>query len=195
MILTLITGPAEEPVSLSEAKAQVRVTHDLEDELIAGKARTARSWVETFTNRALVTQTWELRLPGFPACGAAIELPRPPLASVTSVTYVDEAGVTQTWSPAKYQVLKPAGDHADRGRILPAYGETYPTARGDEESVIVRFVAGYGAAGDVPQALKDALLLKLGDLYTRRESGLAGTIFAETRAAEQLLWPFRSVDF
>ena len=195
MILALITGPAEEPVSLSEAKAQVRVTHDLEDELIAGKARSARSWVESFTNRALVTQTWELRLPGFPPCGAAIELPRPPLASVTSVTYVDVAGAAQTWAPAKYQVLRPAGDHADRGRIVPAYGETYPTARGDEESVVVRFVCGYGAAGAVPQALKDAVLLKLGDLYTRRESGLAGAIFAETRAAEQLLWPFRSVDF
>ncbi len=90
MGLKLITGPTEEPVSLAEAKAQLREKTTDNDTEITSLIPRARQYVEDFTHRALITQTWELALDAFPAW--AICVPKAPLASVTSIQYVDVDG-------------------------------------------------------------------------------------------------------
>jgi uncharacterized phiE125 gp8 family phage protein len=107
-----------------------------------------------------------------------IDMPFPPLVSVTSVKYVDTTGVTQTWDPTLYQVSAPSGPRAERGRVQPAYGQAWPVTRDQMDAVIVRFTCGYGADGDtVPQMLRRAILLIAGDWYQSRE----GTIVSDTR--------------
>ena len=82
---TLKTPPTFEVVTLADAKAQVRVSHDYEDALIAGYVVAARQWVEAYTGRALCPQTWQLSMHRFPL---RVWLPRAaPLASVTFVKY------------------------------------------------------------------------------------------------------------
>ncbi len=54
----------------------------------------------------------------------------------------------------------------------------------------IRFVAGCGAAGDLPQEVKHAILLKVADLYEHR-GGDEGIDKSINQAIESLLWPDR----
>jgi len=189
--LSLVTPPAVEPVELAVAKAHLRVDHDTEDDDIERKVAASRRWAENFLGRSLITQTWRLLLDAFPLDGAPIELPLPPLQSVTHVKYRATDGTLTTWSSASYVVDAPAGPTASRGRIYPAYGETYPTPQDRPSAVEIEFVCGYGAAAsDIPAEVASGLLLRLGDLYAVREDAPFGP---DTKAAQRLLWPSRSL--
>jgi uncharacterized phiE125 gp8 family phage protein len=188
MSLNLVTAPTVEPVTLSEAKTDLRVTADDEDSLITSMIQAARGMAETITHRALTTQTWDWKLDGFP--NRWLEVPLAPLVSVSSISYIDIAGATQTWSAAEYIVVD-AGAMTAPGRIVPAYGKSWPNPRGLPNDITVRFVAGYGGASSVPAEIRWALLLIVGELYARRESALVGaTIVNVPYSAEMLLSPY-----
>lgn len=163
-MLTRITAPAVEPVTLAEAKLHLRVDSNDEDVHIAGLITAAREQAESNTRRALITQTWRLTLDAFPGI---IELPRPRLQAVTSVQYVDTGGVMQTLDASAYQV---AGT-SEPARILPAYGRNWPATRHQLEAVSITYTAGYGNAGaDVPASIRQWMLLYIGALYENREA-------------------------
>lgn len=188
MPFALSTAPVVEPVTTTELKAHLRVDGTDEDTLIASLGVAARQHVEEETRRALVTQTWVLKLDEFPGSGdAEIRLPRPPLQSVTSVQYVDGNGDTQTWSSSLYVV-----DTADTpGNISLAYGESWPSTRAQKNAVTITYVAGYGAASTVPDALKAAIKLLVGHYYVNREEAVTGTVVARLGAVDALLAPYR----
>lgn len=191
MGLTLVTGPTAEPVSLAEAKAHLRVTHADEDGLIATYLMSARASAENYTRRALAVQTFDQSFDyDWPdnAClygRTRLVLLRSPLVSVTSVTYIDTAGATQTLNPLQYQV-----DLTEiEGRIEPAYNVTWPSVRDQMAAVVVRYVAGYS---QIPEPVRSAILLTLGHLYKNRESVMSGPVPNELPlGAEHLLFPYR----
>jgi uncharacterized phiE125 gp8 family phage protein len=171
MNLVTITEPTAEPVSLSEAKLHLRVDHADEDTLISGLISGARGQIEALCWHALMTQTLELVLDGWP-CGDTIELPHPPLQSVTSISYKDVDGVTTTLASDQYSVAK----DSEPGRIVLAPGCTWPgVTLWTAEAIRVRFVAGWLSAAAVPQRLKQALLLLVGEWYAMREAN-AGNV-------------------
>lgn len=179
---------------MDEAKAHLRVDVDDENLLIDTLRQAARELVETITQRALITQTWDLKLDDFPWWYEPIWVPKPPIASITSVTYVDQGGTTQTWSPTLYTTDLPTGPHARAGRIDPAFQQIYPVTRFIPNSVTVRFVAGYGAASDVPAGLRAAMKLLIGNWYMNREAGAIVRASADILpfGVDALLWPFKS---
>ena len=124
MTLVLVTPPAVEPVSLDELKAHLRINADQNDEdaLLQHYLTTARKYAENYTWRAFITQTWRVSFDCFPC---KIEVPRPPLQEVTSIQYVDTAGDTQTLDEDLYQV----DADSQPGRIIPAYGQSWPSIR------------------------------------------------------------------
>lgn len=190
MGLSLVTAPATEPLSLEEARAHLRVDVSDDDALISALIPASRQFVESYTGRKLVTQTWDYQLDGFP-CGAIV-VPLAPVASVTSITYVGSDGTTQTWSASDYRTDVPAGPWAQRPRIEPAYGLSYPSTRGLLNSVTVRCVAGYGSATAVPEALKAAMKILIGQWYEQREPVVIGqTPFVVPFTIDALLWPFK----
>lgn len=142
MSLFLVTSPASEPVSLSELKLHLRVDSTAEDDLIAGLNVSARDYAESFTHRAIPQQTWDLKLEGFP-CGSEFYLPKAPCVSVTSITYIDTDGDTQTLATTVYGTDLPPGPHARAGRIYLKYQQVWPQTRAIPNAVTVRFVAGY----------------------------------------------------
>lgn len=187
--LTLATAPASEPVTTAEAKAHLRVTHSSEDTLIAALITAARQHVESVTRRALINQTWDLSLDYFPDI---IYLQKGRLQSVSSITYVDTDGTTQTLSSSLYTV----DTKREPGRVIPAYGESWPSTRDHINCVTVRFVAGYGAnASDVPQALKSAILLLIGQLFENREATAERAPEEVPLAFNALVWPYRLLEF
>jgi uncharacterized phiE125 gp8 family phage protein len=190
--LELVTPPSGEPVVPTEAVEHLRLDADTdEDELLAAMVTAAREQVEVYTRRALLTQTWRLTLDAFPECNTPIRVPRPPLQSVTSVQYVDLAGVTQVLDPAEYAV----DTTGVRGRIAPAYGKSWPLARSQLNAVTITFVAGYGDAAKVPEGIKAAIKLLLGSLYENRETVITGTIVAELPTVKALLTAHRAPEF
>ncbi len=155
----------------------------------------ARQFCETYTHRAFITQTWDLQLDGFPfAFDAPIWIPKAPLLSVTSITYVDTNGVAQTWDPTLYTVDAPAGPWARQGRIVPAYFQIYPVTRQVPTAATVRFVAGYGAAAAVPAPIKAAQKLLIGNWWMNREAAAIIRASADVLpfGVAELLWPFKS---
>jgi len=123
-------------------------------------------------DRQLCTATWTLKLDSFPPADY-IELPRPPLATVTSVKYYDLAGTQQTFSSGKYTV----DTHSEPGRVVLNYGESWPSIRSQSQAVEVIYTAGYGADDtSVPEALQCALRLLVGHFNENREAVLTGTI-------------------
>jgi uncharacterized phiE125 gp8 family phage protein len=168
--LVAVTPPAGYPVTLAEAKAQLNYGGADQDALIGGLVAAATLHLDGRSGvlgRSLLTQAWELRLDQFPrSTRGRIELPLPPLQSVTSVRYIDDSGQEATLDPASY-VVEPW--HL-RGRIRPAYGTVWPTARDEDGAVRIRFVSGYGDAADVPQPIKHAIQLLVGTWFRDREA-------------------------
>lgn len=188
MTITVITAPADEPLTVAEAKAHLRVDSAADDALIQRLIGAARRKVEAEVGRALITQTLELTLDTWPGGGAPVVIPQPPVSSVTSVKYVDPAGVLQTWSSAQYQVnLARAPAH-----LRPAYGYCWPTIRCQMAAIQVRYVAGYGAASaDVPEDIRAAMLMIIGHLYEHREDVADFQVYSVPKAADWLLANYR----
>jgi len=198
MGLQLITGPQLEPVSLAEAKAHCRIEVTTDDGLLAGYILAARSWAEDFTRRAFMEQTWDFTIDyGWPMAKTragdrySIELPKPPLVSVTSISYVDGTGATQTLAADQYLVNKTE----IAGLIEPAYAVTWPTVRIQMKAITVRFVCGYGSNpgdGQALERIRHAMLLMIGNWYENREAVNVGNIVNEMpMGVEALLFPLR----
>ena len=168
------TAPAVEPVTLSEAKAHLRVDTADDDAYITGLIRAAREWVEQYLDRTLVHTQWVMRFDKFPADSTAdIELPRPPVvasgtATAVVVAYTLEDGTTASYGTSSFRV-----DRASTpGAVKTNYAQTWPPHRQDDNSVSVTWWAGYGASGsDVPQGVKNAMLLYINELYEKRGNG------------------------
>ena len=60
-----------------------------------------------------------------------------------------------------------------------------------QEAATVRFICGYGAAGAVPQAIKQAMLLLIGHYFNNREQTITGVMATEIpQGADALLAPY-----
>ena len=179
MPLQLVTPPAEEPVSLAEAKLHLRVDFPNEDALITALIAAARQAAETLTGRQLVTARWKLVLDSFPGPsrmgvpaglpfslpGHAILLPKCPVQSVFAIQYLDMAGAIQTMPSAEYTV----DTACEPARITPVFSRIWPINLPQIGAVWVTFDAGYGAAASVPEGLKSWIKLRVGSLYAHRE--------------------------
>lgn len=182
--LTLITPPATEPVDLATAKLHCRVDSSDEDGMIEALIAAARAHIEDATGRALVERTLELRVDAWPT---RLYLPAPPAMRIVSVTAIDDAGAAAVLESAAYAL---------RTGVEPGYVVFDSALRpavdlADFAGVRVRYVAGYGAASDVPTPLKQALLLLVGHWYANREAVGQSNQAALPFAVEALIAPYR----
>lgn len=152
MGLVQTSAPATEPITNADTRAFLRITGIHEAPLVTTLIEDARQRCERVTGRALITQTWRLTLSQWP-CDRVIRLPKPPLVSVSSITYIDTSGTTQTLAADQYRV----DITTEPGTITPAYGVSWPSVRDVTASIAVTFVCGYGAATAVPAGIKERL--------------------------------------
>lgn len=181
--------PAEEPVSLEEARSHFRVDSTEEDPLIALFIKSARQHVEQTTGRALITQHWRYTVDRPPSYWEPIRLGRSPLISVETFTYVDQSGAPTVWASSNYIV----DTSAVNGELTLAYGKSWPPSRYIRNALTIDFTAGYGSSpDDVPFDLRAAILLIANDLFMNREAQVTGTIIQENETVERLLSPYRT---
>lgn len=178
---SLVSGPATEPISIAEAKSHLRVDGPDEDLAISNLITEARQYCERLTNRAFGVQTWDMWTDRF---HPAVEVPKPPLSSVTSVTYTDTDGNSQTATGSIYTV------DADSipGRVYLAYNQSWPSTQSIPKAVKIRYVAG---SSTTPGPVKRAMLLLIGHWYNNREDQIIGTVATSIdHAARNLLAPY-----
>lgn len=146
MSVAIAVQPFAEPITVAEMKIHLKqdsgITED--DDLIRSQIASARDVVETMTGtnvkrqKVMIDTTFTLKLDYFPSW-TYIEVPRVPLVSVSSITYLDAAGDSQTWASSNYTV-----DTAS-GRIYLTYSGTWPTTQAIANAVTVTFIAGMAA--------------------------------------------------
>lgn len=163
--LTVTTPPADEPVSLAEAKVALRIDGTDEDAHLSDLLAAAREVVEAETGRATVLTTYKLLTDRF---GCEMELPRTPAVGITSVKYFDYSGTLRTVDAGAYSFLP--GDVMRPGRVLPAYQMYWPTSRSYRDDVEIVFTAGYADAASVPAALRRQIMLLAGYWFSRPET-------------------------
>ena len=185
MAAILIEPPAGETLSLADAKNYLRVQHDADDALIASMISAARMQVESRTRRALITQTWRMVLDRWPSSGT-IASPVSPLREVIAARVRDEAGEPQELDADIFisnTASSPGLVAFDAGRVI------HPVQ--DVAGIEIDIEAGYGAAGDVPAPLVQAIRLLLARAYEYRGQGERDDAMPEGLAG--LLAPYRVV--
>lgn len=180
----IITPVAIEPITLAEVRQHLRLPEDVtEDDLLLGLVKTARVYCENYTRRALAEQTLETYQNRFSGADPIV-LPCPPLLSVVEIGFTDSTGQETILSSSDYVV----DADCEPGRVLPAYGTTWPVFTPyPATSVRIRFVAGNAA---IPEPIHQALLLLIGHWYENREA--TGTAKDQTAfSVHALLAPYR----
>lgn len=166
MALVLYSAPAVEPISLTEAKLHLRVDGTDEDSLIGALITAARLDIETMSLHKLISQTWDWYMDDWPS--SPVQVPFPPLASVTGIYYTIEGAAEATWSSSYYSV----DAYSVPGWIVLQSTASWPSGSLIEANgVRIRFVCGFGAAGsNVDSRLRQAMLLLIGHYYEHREA-------------------------
>jgi len=163
MPLTLNTPPAAEPVTLAEAKLHLKVDTADDDTLITRLIAAARARAEWHTGRAFVSQGWTLHLDAWP-CDGVIEIPLPPLQSVSSIVTTARDDTTATLDPSLYTVDAASAP----ARIALAANTAPPTNLRRIDAIAITFTAGYGDAIAVPAPIKEAILDLTAAMYENR---------------------------
>jgi uncharacterized phiE125 gp8 family phage protein len=155
--------PAETPVSLAEAKAQLGVSDSASDALITALIEAATERLDGWAGilgRALVTQTWAQKFPAFPT-GKVFGLALAPVQSITSIAYYDADNALQALAGTVFTLL----DDELSPFVTLQSGQTWPGTFAREDAVTVTFVAGYGAASAVPAPIRQAIILMTRELH------------------------------
>lgn len=175
MVWRVVTGPVTEPVTLAQAKAQCRVTHNLEDALISALIVAARQHIELTCNRAILPQQWEVVLAGF--CTREIPLPGGHVREVVSVEVNGEA-----FEDYYERLVEPCV-------IAPI--SAWPTITPRPDAVKIVIDVGWT---EPPQPIIQAMLMLIAHWYNHRETVISGaTAMPMPMAVESLLFPYRDM--
>jgi len=158
------THPATEPITLQELKDFARIDGTDEDTLLNSFIESARRACENYLGRALIEQTITMKMDLWPSM--IIELPRPPLISITAVETLSESDVATAYTSTNYYTITTS----EPGSLVIKMGLSIPenTAR-DYGGFQIRFKAGYGSSRtDVPSAIRDGIKLWATDIYENR---------------------------
>lgn len=148
--------PAQEPITLDDVKIQLQIdlSDTIYDDQINALIPAAREWCEGYQNRAYISQTIELARDYWPYQDE-IRLPRPPLQSITAMSYTDCEGTQTTVSASAYFV-----DNFSEPGFLVAYSAWPAGSLRPANGVIVEYVAGYGdSPEDVPAIIRQAIIM------------------------------------
>ena len=178
---TVTTPPAIESITLTIAKQHCRVYHSLDDATFgtgsvgSGLISAAREMIESEIRGPIINTGYTSVFEDFPTTRELV-LPRSPLVSVASVTYVNSASATITLSASTDYIVK---SFNGMGRILLRDTASWPRDihAGPEGVVTVVYTAGYGTtAAEVPVSLRHAQLLQIATLFEFRNTLSPGTI-------------------
>jgi uncharacterized phiE125 gp8 family phage protein len=187
MTYRMVTPPAVTAVTLADAKIALRIDGNDLDVIVTAWIGSVTAFAEHATGRAMIHQTWRVTHDRFPT---AIKIPRAPIASVTTLKYVDPLGVEYLLDAADYEI----DAESEPGWIVPAVNKTWPETFDKINAVKVEVVCGYGAAATaVPAGLRLYILAKLVEQF----DGAAeiATTPIESSYVDRMLDPYTLAEF
>lgn len=175
---TLATNPL---FTTAEAKDFLKVDTTADDTLIDNLIKAATQSCEEYTNQyfmdTLVTQYSDNWMEFY-------RLYKSPVSSLTHIKYYDSNDSLQTLAASNY-ILDNASKPA---RIGLAVDGELPTLADRINAVEVKYTVGYGTAStDVPDGIKQAVLLTLGNFYENRQTVITGRTATELPLSSQYL--------
>jgi uncharacterized phiE125 gp8 family phage protein len=161
----LLAGPAVEPLTLDEMRLWLRLDSSDEDQLVLALVRAARSAVEQATRRALISQTWRLRLDAWPT-DRCVRLPLSPILSLDAVRVFDAAGAPTLANLQNF--------HIDTSRGAKLVCDVAPPQPGRiANGLEIDVTAGFGPTPQsVPESLRMAMRLLVAHWYEHRGDAL-----------------------
>ena len=195
--LVVATPPSTGFVTLSLAKSHLRVDITDDDSLILAYIAAAGELITNYTGKTFGLTTYNYYLDDFPRITTfgttvapkteiAIQLPKPPVVTVNSLSYLDSTGALVAMDPSAYQVdiaTQPARIRPNDGTPWPSWPLVYNSPQKYAKdagwpgvyvdpfvppmsAVVVNFTAGSA----VPLLAQQACLLLIGDWYSNREA-------------------------
>lgn len=164
--LVRVTAPSTSPISLAEAKAQMRVEGTDDDTIIQRLIDAAVAFVDVqgALGFAMITQTWGQWLSPNPG---TVQLSLGPVQSVSAVKYYDVDGVLQTATLSDFNVF----GTPNRITVSPKAGNAWPVTQTRDDAIKIEYVIGYGAtSASVPQTVRHALMMLVAHWYENRET-------------------------
>ena len=164
--LVRVTAPAALPISVAEAKAQMRVDGSDDDAIIQRLIDAAVAFVDVqgVLGRAMITQTWGQWLSPNPS---TVSLMLGPVQSVSAIKYYDINGALQTATLEDFNVF----GTPNRITITPKTGKAWPITQTRDDAIKIEYVVGYGAnAANVPQTVRHGLMMLVAHWYENRET-------------------------
>lgn len=193
--ITVVTPPASRPVSSADAKLYLRVDTTADDDLIGDMIDAATEAMERYLRRTLINTTLKLIIDRWPlsrgrkwwdgvrdgaiteVLGGAqyVQLPAPPLVSITSVYYYDLSDTQQLWAASNYYA-----DTAS-GRLALKQTGVIPSSMREGNAMEITYVAGYGSsASSVPAPIVNGIKALIARMYDNR--GCACEVDGEVEA-------------
>lgn len=160
MRVRVVQAPGMEPISIQELKNEIRQTSDQQDDMLLRQITSVRQHLEKTLGNAYITQGLEGTLSRF---YPIIDVARPPLQTVESITYIDMHGNQQTVDSEIYGV----DPSSNPGTVYLRTGKQWPdTQPGNPATVRINYTAGYGDnRNDVPQDIRGAMLMLAATIY------------------------------
>ena len=159
--LTRTSSPSGLAVSLQEAKNHLRVSGTSQDDEITLLIEASTEKLERDINRGIISATWQQAMSSFPSDAGMINLMMGMDTSVSSITYVDSDGVTQTLDSSQWSYSNA------RSGIFSENSDGWPEVSLETKSdkVFINFTCGVADSDCVPRLMKQAILLETGRAY------------------------------
>ncbi len=208
MILRVLTGPVAPAYDFPLLLKHLRIDSGEDIDLLHDYGAAAAQHFQDYARRALITQTVALSIdddwPRNCRSGSRryryeserrINLRMPPVQSVTSIVYTDEAGVQQTLAADQYRVanlhtpIDGCQASPPEAYIEPAYKVTWPTVRRQSGAIVITYVAGFGLThAAIPRTIQQGIRLLAAHMMENKEAVNVGNIVNELPFAVDALW-------
>lgn len=166
----------------AQAKQHLKIDTTADDTYIDNLITAATESCQIYTNRYFITTTVTQYSDSWKEVAS---LYKSPVQELTHIKYYNSSDVLTTWEATEYildEVSEPA-------RIAVAVDYSFPNLSTRElNRVEVKYKVGYGdAASDVPDGIKQAVLLCIGNWYENRQSVITGRTATELPLSSQYL--------
>ncbi len=173
-------------LTTAEAKTHLKVDTSADDTYIDNLISAATESAQIFTNRYFINTT--ITQHGDTWSDIAT-LFKSKVNSITHIKYYDSDNSEQTLATSVW--ISDINQQPARIGLKP--NQSFPSLADRINAVNCKYVVGYGsAASDVPEGIREAVLLTIGNLYENRQEVITGRTATElSKSAQYLLEQFK----